>query len=75
MPTSESPEARAPADRPPLPRSISAALILALGLAIVFAAGYSSHGTWWKIGLVLSVVNLTVWAAFGLGWWKMLGLW
>jgi DASS family divalent anion:Na+ symporter len=42
---------------------------------IVFAAGYVSHGRWWKTGLILSVVNLALWTSLGLIWWKFLGLW
>jgi DASS family divalent anion:Na+ symporter len=42
---------------------------------IVFAAGYVSHGRWWKIGLILSFANLTIWTSVGLVWWKFLGLW
>ncbi len=42
---------------------------------IVFGAGYVSHGTWWRIGLLLSLVNITIWLTVGLAWWKLLGLW
>jgi len=42
---------------------------------ILFAAGYVSHGTWWKIGLFVSFVNLAVWTSLGLIWWKVIGLW
>jgi DASS family divalent anion:Na+ symporter len=42
---------------------------------IVFAAGYVSHGRWWKTGLILSLVNLAIWTSLGLVWWKFLGLW
>lgn len=42
---------------------------------IIFAAGYVSHGTWWKTGLWISLVHLAVWSAIGLPWWKYLGLW
>lgn len=42
---------------------------------IIFAAGYVSHGTWWKTGLQMSLVHLAVWSAIGLPWWKYLGLW
>ena len=41
---------------------------------IVFAAGYVSHGDWWKTGLILSVINLTVWSVVGLIWWRYIGL-
>jgi len=42
---------------------------------IVFAADYVSHGKWWRIGLLISFVNLAIWAAVGLAWWKLIGLW
>ncbi len=41
---------------------------------IVFAAGYVSHGDWWRTGLILSFVNLTVWSLLGLIWWRYIGL-
>jgi DASS family divalent anion:Na+ symporter len=42
---------------------------------IIFAAGYIGVGTWWRIGLLVSFLNLAVWTAVGLPWWKFLGLW
>jgi divalent anion:Na+ symporter, DASS family len=42
---------------------------------ILFSAGYCSHGQWWKVGLIVSVVNLTIWTSVGLVWWKIIGLW
>ena len=42
---------------------------------IVFGTGYVSHGLWWKIGFVMSLVNLTIWLTVGMAWWKILGLW
>lgn len=42
---------------------------------IVFAAGYVSHGAWWKTGLWISLFHLAVWSAVGLPWWRFIGLW
>jgi DASS family divalent anion:Na+ symporter len=42
---------------------------------IVFGAGYVSHGAWWRVGFLLSLVNVTVWLGVGLPWWKLWGLW
>lgn len=42
---------------------------------MIFAAGYVSHGTWWRVGLLVSFVNLAVWTSVGLVWWKLIGLW
>lgn len=40
---------------------------------VIFGSGYVSLGKWWQVGLVMSVVNLVVWIAVGLVWWKVLG--
>lgn len=42
---------------------------------IYFGAGYVEQGTWWKIGLIASVINIVVWIVVGSAWWKMLALW
>jgi DASS family divalent anion:Na+ symporter len=42
---------------------------------IVFGAGYVTQGTWWKLGLTLSVLNIIIWTVVGFAWWKLLGLW
>ncbi len=42
---------------------------------IVFAADYVSYGRWWRIGLLISFVNLAIWSAAGLLWWKIIRLW
>jgi DASS family divalent anion:Na+ symporter len=40
-----------------------------------FAHEYVSLGRWWKVGAVVSVVNIAVWSTVGFGWWKLIGLW
>ncbi|ANB91158.1 C4-dicarboxylate ABC transporter [Moraxella ovis] len=40
---------------------------------VIFGSGYVTLGEWWKVGFVMSVVNLVVWIAVGLVWWKVLG--
>lgn len=40
---------------------------------VIFGSGYSTLGEWWKVGFVMSVVNLIVWIGVGLIWWKVLG--
>jgi divalent anion:Na+ symporter, DASS family len=48
----------------------------AAGMApIYFGAGYIEQGTWWRIGFMVSVVNLVIWLGLGLVWWKALGWW
>ena len=42
---------------------------------IIFGSGYTSLGQWWIAGLVMSVVNLLVWAVVGGIWWSVLGYW
>ena len=42
---------------------------------IFFGAGYVDQGTWWKVGFMVSVVNLIIWVGLGSLWWKLLGLW
>lgn len=40
---------------------------------VIFGSGYSTLGEWWKIGFIMSVINLVIWIAVGLVWWKLLG--
>lgn len=42
---------------------------------IYFGAGYVDQGTWWKLGFIVSVINLIIWVGLGSIWWKVLGLW
>ncbi|MEP6620132.1 MAG: DASS family sodium-coupled anion symporter [bacterium] len=42
---------------------------------IFFGAGYVSQGTWWKVGLIVSLLNLVIWLGVGMLWWKVLGWW
>lgn len=42
---------------------------------IYFGAGYVEQGTWWKLGLMVSVINMVIWVGLGAIWWKILGLW
>lgn len=42
---------------------------------VFFNAGYVRQGEWWKIGFLISVVNLVIWMGVGMWWWKLIGLW
>ncbi len=42
---------------------------------IIFNTNYVPMETWWRVGFLLSVVNLAIWLTLGLAWWKVLGLW
>ena len=40
---------------------------------IIFNSGYVTLSEWWRLGAVMSVVNLVLWIGAGLLWWKLLG--
>jgi DASS family divalent anion:Na+ symporter len=42
---------------------------------IFFGAGYVDQATWWKLGFVVSVVNLSIWCGVALPYWKLIGIW
>ncbi len=42
---------------------------------VYFNAGYVRQGEWWKLGFVISLVNLAIWMGVGMVWWKVVGLW
>jgi divalent anion:Na+ symporter, DASS family len=42
---------------------------------IMFGAGYVGIGTWWKMGALISVVNIVIWLGIGGAVWKVMGLW
>ena len=42
---------------------------------ILFGSGNVAIGTWWKLGLLISVVNIAIWVGAGGLWWRLLGLW
>jgi DASS family divalent anion:Na+ symporter len=42
---------------------------------IVFGLGYTSLGTWWRIGFLMSLANVAVWLTAGMLWWRVVGLW
>lgn len=42
---------------------------------IFFGSGNVEIGTWWKLGALISVVNIAIWLGVGSVWWKALGLW
>jgi DASS family divalent anion:Na+ symporter len=42
---------------------------------IYFGAAYVPQGTWWRLGLAASFVNIPIWILIGLVWWRVLGLW
>jgi len=42
---------------------------------VLFGSGYVEVGTWWRLGFVVSLVNLAIWLGVGGVWWRVLGLW
>ena len=42
---------------------------------ILFGSGHVRLGTWWKVGALVSVVNISIWLGIGAAWWRLLGLW
>jgi divalent anion:Na+ symporter, DASS family len=40
-----------------------------------FSKKYVSLRLWWKIGLVVSVVNIVIWSSIGFGWWHLIRVW
>jgi DASS family divalent anion:Na+ symporter len=42
---------------------------------IYFGSGYVEFSDWWRLGFIISVVNLIIWIGIGFPYWKLLGLW
>jgi DASS family divalent anion:Na+ symporter len=42
---------------------------------VIFSGGHVSIYTWWRVGLVVSFVNIAIWLGIGTTWWRLLGLW
>ncbi len=42
---------------------------------IYYSAGFVDLRTWWKLGFIISIVQLVIWIGLGALWWKVLGLW
>ena len=40
-----------------------------------FAHDYVSFQKWWKVGFVVSLVNLAIWSSVGFAWWKLIRIW
>lgn len=43
--------------------------------AVLFGAGFVQISTWWKVGFIISLINIAIWLGIGGLWWKLLGLW
>ncbi|MFZ4288648.1 DASS family sodium-coupled anion symporter [Variovorax sp. HJSM1_2] len=42
---------------------------------IIFGSGFVTLGNWWRVGAVMCVLELLVFALIGSAWWKVLGYW
>ncbi len=42
---------------------------------IYYGSGYIEVKAWWRIGFILSVVNIIIWMGLGSLWWKLIGIW
>jgi DASS family divalent anion:Na+ symporter len=42
---------------------------------VYFNAGYVTQGEWWRVGFLISLMNLAIWLGVGMLWWKAIGLW
>lgn len=42
---------------------------------IFFGAGYINEREWWRIGFLVSLVNVAIWIVAGGLWWKVIGYW
>ncbi|MCC8669818.1 anion permease [Xanthomonas arboricola] len=42
---------------------------------IIFGSGYVSLGAWWRIGLIMCLLELLIFGLVGSTWWKVLGFW
>jgi divalent anion:Na+ symporter, DASS family len=42
---------------------------------IFFGSGHVPLASWWRVGAIVSIVNIAIWIGVGAAWWRMLGLW
>jgi len=42
---------------------------------VYFAAEYVKLKDWWRMGAIVSVINILIWVVTGPLWWKVIGLW
>jgi DASS family divalent anion:Na+ symporter len=41
---------------------------------VFFGAGYVRQGEWWKMGLLISLVDVALWLGLGSVWWRIVGI-
>lgn len=42
---------------------------------VLFGSGYVDVGNWWKMGFIISLINIVIWLGVGGVWWKIIGVW
>ena len=42
---------------------------------VLFGTGYVPVATWWRLGLIVSILSLILWVGVGGLWWRVLGWW
>jgi DASS family divalent anion:Na+ symporter len=42
---------------------------------ILYSQNYVTFREWWRVGFIVSSVNLAIWLTIGFIWWKFLGFW
>lgn len=42
---------------------------------VYFGANYVTLKDWWRMGAIVSIVNILIWVMTGPLWWKLLGMW
>ena len=42
---------------------------------VLFGAGYVRLADWWKLGAIVSIINIFIWLVIGGIWWKTIGVW
>jgi DASS family divalent anion:Na+ symporter len=42
---------------------------------VFFSAGYVRQSEWWRLGFLISLVDLILWLGVGGCWWKLIGYW
>jgi DASS family divalent anion:Na+ symporter len=42
---------------------------------IIFGSGYVTMGNWWRVGFLMCVLELAIFATVGGMWWRVLGYW
>jgi DASS family divalent anion:Na+ symporter len=42
---------------------------------VYYGSGYVGQGDWWRVGFLISVLNIAIWLGVGMWWWKLVGIW